>query len=345
MSRSFDAARARAIDRGMGFIEGLSRRRGGLEQFGSALLYCCSFMAATARDPELQSRARAVTVDAFRAWMDQRREGLYDGSAESVTTAVQTFDAVSRIGFHYPEVKKALRKLVLDHEVSEYYNFDPRVEAPPSDVPEACACMTFNVRGTRRCAECKAKLEMVPAMRVWYLSFTSAYCGARYGAPLRMPYEEVMEWLPQMRRYRSPKQGDVAFHDSVYCITHIVYTLNDYGRFLLSPYWLPEEYSFLATHWATPIENNNPDMAGEFIDSLRAFGLSTEEPAIRYAMEYLIESQNEDGSWGVKEGKIDYRRFHATWAAMDGLRDFNWEREGLSFPKMLPKLQRWAEAR
>jgi len=345
MSRSFEAARARAIDRGMSFIEGLSRRRGGLEQFGSGLLYCCSFMAATARDPGLQSRASALTVDAFRAWTEQRSQGLYDGTAASVTTAAQAFDAASRIGFTYPHVRRALRKLALEHEVDEYFSYDPRVEPPPANVPEICECGESNLRGAKKCTQCGARLEMVPAMRVWYLSFTSAYCGSRFGVPLRMRYEDVMEWLPTMRKYRTPKQGDVAFHDSVYCITHIVYTLNDYGRFLLSPAWLPQEYEFLATHWATPIENNDPDMAGEFIDSLRAFGLTENEPAIRYAMEYLIDSQHTDGSWGLKEGKIDYRRFHATWAAMDGLREFNWTRAGLSFPKMKPKLLSWAKGK
>ena len=342
MSRPFHTARAQAIDRGMGFLERLAGRQAGLEMFGSGLLYCCSFMSATARDPVLRRRARALSLESFRVWQGHRREGIYDGSAESLASAVQCYDAASRLGLRFPRIQQQLRAVARQHAPEDFFWFDPRREAPPANVPETCACGAGNQRGARHCAQCEQPLERVPAMRIWYTCFTSAYCGERFGVPLGVRYAEALQWLPQMRRYCGPRHGVVPFHDSVYAITHIVYTLNDYGRLLLSPHWLPQEYNFLAQHWMTPIENNDPDMAGEFIDSLRAFGLTTAEPAIRYAMEYLIESQNPDGSWGAREGHIDYRRFHATWAALDGLRDFNWTQQGLSFPRLLPRLLRWA---
>jgi hypothetical protein len=180
------------------------------------------------------------------------------------------------------------------------------------------------------------------AMRAWFLCFTSAYCAARLGVPLGPHYTDEIALIPTMRRYRSPRSGSTAFYDSVYGITHIVYTLNDYGRFLLSPHWLPVEYNFLAEHINDAVSLGDPDMVGEFLDTLRAFGLPASEPGLRYATDFLLDSQNPDGSWGAREGNIDYRRFHATWAAIDGLRDFRWKREGLAFPQLQKKLVSWA---
>jgi len=340
-SRGFDQARARAVARAMSFLERLAQGRGGLERFGSGLLYCCGFLAATTPDPNLKRRARQVTMIAFASWCEANREALHDGSASSITAAVQTLDAMARAGRRYPRLQRHLRQIAASFDPIAMHGFDARIEPPPADIPESCPCGTENVRKAKRCVACGARLDWTPAIRAWYLCFISAYCGQRYGVKLGVSFPEAVQWLPQMREYRGPARNWNRFHDSVYGITHLVYTLNDYGRFLLKPQWLGVEYEFLRKHWAAPIEANDPDMTGEFLDSLRAFGLTEEDPAIRYAMEFLIESQNEDGSWGARDGMIDYRRFHATWAALDGLREFSWKREGLSFPELMPMVENW----
>jgi hypothetical protein len=43
-------------------------------------------------------------------------------------------------------------------------------------------------------------------------------------------------------------------------------------------------------------------------------------------VEYLLATQNADGSWGDAEAKDIYRRYHPTWTAIDGLRDYKWKR-------------------
>lgn len=339
----FDQARARSVERGVGFLERLAKRRGGLDQFGSGLLYCCGFLSATTPDPTLKMRAQRLTHTAFQSWCLANAEALHDGCAPSITAAVQTMDAVSRAGKHYPRIKRHLAEAARRCDATEFHGFDARHEGPPSDIPDLCDCGVENRRGARKCANCGAKLTRMPAMRAWYMCFIGAYCGERYGVKLGVNFKEAVQWLPAMRNYLGPKRGWGRFHDSVYGITHLVYTLNDYGQYLLKPEWLAYEYAFLQKHWAEPIEADDPDMTGEFLDSLRAFGLTESDPAIRYAMEYLIESQNEDGSWGAKEKEVDYRRFHATWAAIDGLREFRWKRYGLSFPKLLPMVESWAK--
>ncbi len=341
-TRAFAQARTRAVSRAFSFLERLSLRRGGLNAFGSGLLYCCGFLAATTPDPALKLRARQLNLTAFNDWCRTNADALHDSTPVSLCAAVQTLDAMARAGRHYPRLQRHLQQAAAPFTPTDFHGFDPRIEAPPANLPDSCDCGSPNSRGARRCIDCGARLQFMPPLRAWYMCFINAYCGQRYGVPLGLNFADTLHWLPHLRHYTSPKRNWVRFHDSVYAITHLVYTLNDYGRYLLDPAWLSVEYDFLCRHWAAPIEANDPDMTGEFLDSLRAFGLTESDPAIRYAMEYLIESQNSDGSWGARQGSIDYRRFHATWAALDGLREFKWTKIGLSFPELLPVIKAWS---
>lgn len=311
-------------------------------RFGTGLLYCTSFMAATAADLGLRTRARKLAAEAFKHWRSSEEAG--QGDASSLVSRIQSYDAASRIGLRFPAVVNRLRSQARAHAPEEHFWFDPRREAPPKDVPEACACQAQSPRGKRKCLNCGQPLERMSATRVWFMCLTTCYCASKLGVRLGACYADVLEWLPHMRGgYRGSKHGLMPFYDSVYAATHVIYTLNDYGKYFLRPQWLPHEYEFLAKHLEHALQLNDPDMVGEFLDSLRAFGLGPEEPALRYAMQYLLDTQNRDGSWGAREGAIDYRRFHATWAAMDGLRDFTWKRPGLSFPAVLPRLKLWAQ--
>jgi hypothetical protein len=74
------------------------------------------------------------------------------------------------------------------------------------------------------------------------------------------------------------------------------------------------------------------------MDSLRSFGLTSRHPLMREGAEYLLARQNPDGSWGDLETENIYQRYHPTWTAMDGLREYRWRGERLSFPKLMPLL-------
>ena len=84
-------------------------------------------------------------------------------------------------------------------------------------------------------------------------------------------------------------------------------------------------------------------MLGEFMDTLRSFGLTTNDPLIRRGMEYYLAHQNPDGSWGDRHEKDIYLRYHPTWNAIAGLSEYAWAAgEGLSFPEVKPLLEQGA---
>src|SRR5439155_26188633 len=82
----------------------------------------------------------------------------------------------------------------------------------------------------------------------------------------------------------------------------------------------------------------DPETVGEFLDSLRSFGLSENHRLIRIGMDYLLSVQNPDGSWGDTEADDIYLRYHPTWTAIDGLRAYAWSGLRLSFPELAPFL-------
>jgi hypothetical protein len=180
---------------------------------------------------------------------------------------------------------------------------------------------------------------MISRYWVYMDALTRSYTGERYGVMMGAPYASVLKWLPLMRPFQShDDEDDAEFYEKIYAVTHVVYTLNDYSLYKLSPRWLPEEYEYLKTSLAKAIETDDPETLGEVMDSLRSFGMTSKHPLIRDGMEYLMAQQNEDGSWGNLDTEDIYQRYHPTWTAMDGLREYRWRGERLSFPKLRPLL-------
>lgn len=75
-------------------------------------------------------------------------------------------------------------------------------------------------------------------------------------------------------------------------------------------------------------------MLGEFMDSLRALGLTDADPEIRAGTEYLLAHQNADGSWGDAREKDIYLRYHPTWGGVAALCDYAWRATGPSPAKL-----------
>lgn len=132
---------------------------------------------------------------------------------------------------------------------------------------------------------------------------------------------------------------DEVLSDAIYAVTHVVYTLNDYGTYKLSPRWLAQEFAFLKANVEVMCAGEDAEVSGELLDSLRAFGLRVTHPLIARGTDYLLANQNDDGSWGDMDENFRVR-CHTTWTAIDGLRAYAWRGERLSFPCLKPLIKR-----
>ncbi len=341
-----EADRRRAILRGLNFIYRTARQRKNFEDYGQDYLWCFYTLSAAVRDREVRRTARRMGLERARFWRRTHRTVPPDADAGTISTLAYGNDAADSLGVYDHELKKQLKLAAMRFKARDYLLFDPLFEPPPVDVPDECKrCGASNERGNKICFICKTPLVMRTRYDVWYDALITAYVAERSGINLGARYQDVLRWLPTLRPYRaSPEDVGEEFHDTVYAITHIVYTLNNYSQYKLSRQLLPQEFEFLKANLKAAIADNDADMLGEFMDSLRAFGLTTGDPAIRAGMEYYLSHQNRDGSWGDEKEKDIYMRYHPTWNAIAGLSEYAWAGgEGLSFPEVKPLLEEWAQ--
>jgi len=338
-------AREQAIRKGMDFIYGMACDPDQFEQCGQDLLYFLHKIASTSLDNNLRRMARGMIKERFKHW--QRTDGPLpeDADVDTIIAYYHEDWTAELLGIRNAARKRQLREAVKRFTADDFLWFNPLKEAPATDVPNTCYCETWNARGRKKCVnrKCKAELSMMTNYEVWYYSLTRAYCAHSFGLVLGAGYVDVLKWLPALYPYLGREsRADLDFVDSIYAISHLVYTLNDYGVYNLSPRWLPREYEFLKSNLHEAIEMDNPDMMGEMLDSLMSFGLTDKHPLIRKGISFLLERQNSDGSWGDADPDYLYGRYHPTWTAIDGLREFAWRGEGLRFPKVLPWLKELA---
>ena len=285
-----------AVRRGLQFIYENSLEGNNFEDWGGDYLWCFHCIASTSADSALRAMALEMGASLARKWRAEQRAlpPLADG--DEVGYYMTMVDVSSRLGIHNHALREHVRQGSRRFTARDYLGFDPLDEAPPS--------------GDRSRYD------------IWCDALVLTYTGDGCGIPMGASYTDVLRWLPQMRPYPGPQ--DEEFRDSVFAITHLVYTLNDYHRYRLAPQWLPDEFEFLRENLHAPVAAADPELLGEFVDCLRAFGLPDDDPVVRSGVEYLLASQNADGSWGDVHEPDVHTRYHTAWTAIDGLRDYTW---------------------
>ena len=340
-SRYTEADRVRALQRGMRFIYRTALDKRNFAEYGHDYLWCFYTMGSSVKDSSLRRMAHEMGVERARQWRRDHPVLPENADAGLISNYAFGCDAADSLGVRDDEMKEQMRRAAVRFTARDYLRFDPVNEPPPSDVPDECGyCGAFNLRGSQTCRVCQRPLKMRSRYDVWYDALITTYVGEHYGIRLGARYVDVLRWLPTLRPYRGSENGaNKDFYDTVYAITHVVYTLNNYSMYRLSPRWLPQEYVFLKANLKEAIRQRDADMLGEFMDSLKAFGLTRDDPDMRAGMEVLLSHQNRDGSWGYMGEKDIYDRYHPTWNGVAALSEYAWQGERLSFPEVKTMLE------
>jgi hypothetical protein len=333
-----------SIKRGLDFIYRVASTPNGFDSYGSLLICCFALVGATSRDARLRQLARSRAQKLAQRWGRAHPLVPPDASPDLVPNFVLVRYALSRLGLRDVTLNAQIRTAAKQFSAQDLLGFNPVSEPPASDLPYPCDCGLKNQRGRTFCKQCRRRLEIQSRYRVWMGALASTYVSGRSGVLFGARYLDVLKWLPTMRPYPVGADGNVEFlRDAIYAVTHIVYTLNDYGTYRLSPRCLPQEFGFLQANVASACERKDPEVLGELLDSLKAFGLRASHPLIIRGTKYLLEEQNEDGSWGDPDEENIRTRCHTTWTAIDGLRTYAWRGERLSRPEVKSMLKRWAK--
>ncbi|HEY6390535.1 MAG TPA: hypothetical protein VIX89_04615 [Bryobacteraceae bacterium] len=323
-----------AIQRGLAYIYQVASDPKSFAGYGHDLLWCFYTISSTAKDPELRKIARIMGHERALEWRRIHPRVPSDSSADEISNLVFGSDAADRLGVVDPRMKERLRRAAAQYSAVDFLDFDPTREPPPSDLPMRCRkCARENKRGATVCAKCGGPLIPRDRYDVWSDALINTYTGDIYGIKLGAHYPDVLRWISAMRPYPARETLTLwGFYNVAYAVTHVVYTLNGYGHYRLSPKWLPQEYKYLRENMREAVKEEDPETLGEFLDTLRAFGLTESSPLIRQGVAYVLSKQNEDGSWGEIDDADVYNRYHSTWTAIDGLREYAWRGRRLSFP-------------
>jgi hypothetical protein len=345
MTRATDqiAGRERAIKQGLDFIYRIAGTPHGFDSYGPLLICCFALVGATSRDASLRQMARLRAQRLAQRWGRVHPRLPADASPELVLNFIVVRYALSRLGLRDAALTAQIRAATKGFSAQDLLGFNPVSEPPANDLPYPCDCGLKNQRGRTFCRQCRRRLEIQSPYRVWMEALANTYAGGRCGILFGARYLDVLKWLPAMRPYPDSAADNVEFlGDAIYAATHIVYTLNDYSTYRLRPVWLPREFAFLKANVAGACERKDPELLGELLDSLKAFGLRASHPLIIRGTKYLLEEQNEDGSWGDPDEENIRTRCHTTWTAIDGLRTHAWRGLRLSLPEVKSMLKRWA---
>jgi hypothetical protein len=308
--------------RGLRRLHAIAHRPGTFAEYGGHLLLAFSQIATTSRESLIRRTALALGLERARAWQAGWPETRCRLDADTVLNEVIASYAAERMGLNHEAIRDDLHVLVAGFTVPALLYFDPREEPPPRDIPAECKEGHVNRRGATRCASCGDRLARKSRYEIWHYALTNAYFCEHQAMPLNVRYAHVVQHLPALRPYPQPGSDD--YYDSIYAVTHLIYTLNGYGASRLSPAGLVEELQFLESSMPWVLQQGGVDTVAEVVESLVALGLPDEDPRIEYARDLLLQQQNEDGGWGDEADS--YRCFHNVWAALDGLREFAWRK-------------------
>lgn len=336
-------SRETSIQRGLDFIYRVASTPDGFASYGSLSICCFALVGATSRDANLRQVARSRAKKLARRWGRAHPLIPPDPSQELLPKYILVRYALSRLGLRDAVLNAQIRTAAERFSAQDLLGFNPTSEPPPNDLPYPCDCGLKNQRGRTFCKQCRRRLEIQSRYRVWMGALASTYVSGRCGILFGASYPDVLKWLPAMRPYPVVANENVELLcDAIYAVTHVVYTLNDYGTYRLRPSWLPREFAFLKANVKSACERKDPELLGELLDSLKAFGVRAGHPLIRLGTRYMLAEQNEDGSWGDPDEESNRRRCHTTWTAIDGLRTYAWRGERLSLPEVKSMLKEWA---
>lgn len=329
-----------AVERGLEYLYKIASNPENFRLWGSDLLHCFYTISITARNERLRKMARRMGQERAREWRHEHPTPPVENALDLYLFVYGARAADGLLGKSDAAVRQRAQEAARHFPPIDFLGFDPRAEAPPSDIPERCPkCNHQNPRGTTICHRCQTPLTFRSRYDVWLDALIRTHAGNSYGVTLGASYAQVFGWITKMRPYPSPARDEDEFNDVSYAVTHVVYTLNDYHRYRLSPAWLPEEFSYLKQNIRQAESYENGELLGEFVDALRAFGLDESAPEIQMGIDYLLSSQNPDGSWGDVDDNDIYTRYHSTWTAVDGLREYSFHGQRLQFPELLRWLQ------
>ena len=246
------AARRKAVIKGLDAIFAMAGEEQNFEHFGNDMIQCFYDVARATGDP-VRSRALMYVEQLAQRWRHSivtrgwRQVAGVRPSPQNILETVIGIYCMERVGVSSARLKQDVLEAVkhpgkAGEDESEgdkpygpvdYFGWDPR-RSPggvPDDVPEVLSGETASKYRTL----CNSLIHSFYAER----ATVDVGCG----------YADVLAHLDKLRPYKGPNdlQWD-EYIDQCYLVTHVVFTLNNWGELALEPELLPHEHLFIKEH-------------------------------------------------------------------------------------------------
>jgi hypothetical protein len=296
------ADRDRAVERAVRFVYSVAMDPRVFHDSGSDLLFAFANMSTSNGDRRIAELARRMGQERAIEWRRLHQAIPPHASATAISDLLYGSYSANLLGVSEWKFHRALLARAATFAVRDYVGFDPAQEPPPD-----------TVKGFSR-------------RSLFLYALLAAYFGEEAGTEAEGRSRDVLRWLPQMRPYPPHRYNAGEYYEALFAITHVVYTYNHYNLSRVMPECFPDEFAYLKANLPAAIADKDPDTLGEYVDSLRAFGLDYSDAHLREATEYLLSTQNPDGSWGDPSEKDPYVRYHSAWTGQGALQQFPWKR-------------------
>jgi len=263
--------RKRAIIRGLDLIFSMAQRSENFDRFGNDIIQCFYDVATVTGEP-VRSRALMYVEQLAHRWkhsvmLNGWKENSKPKPLEIIETIIGMY-CMERVGIHH-DVKDEVLMFIGNQELTgyraiDYLGWDPENQPPPNEMKDLYSGLTI----TRYRSMSDALIHTFYAHRV--------------GLKLGCSYADVFKWLHIFHPYKSSHELPMqSFIDQCYLVTHVIFTLNNWGELRLIPELLPHEFCFVKQNLMMHIERNDIHLVGEFIEVLRAFGVNDSDTLIQ----------------------------------------------------------------
>ena len=333
--------RRKAVLSGLDAIAALSSDQANFDQFGNDAIQCFYDVARATEDPVRANALMFVEQLAHkwrhrilsRGWRSSGRPtpqqiletivGLYCLERVGVSAPKLKEDVVHAVTLTGPDADDSLKP----YSCKDYFGWDPVHDA---SVPEGVAEVLSG--------------EAVTVYRTLCNSLIHAFYAERASINIGCGYADVLAKVATLRPYKS--HGELpweSYVDQAYLITHVVFTLNNWGELALEPELLPHEHLFIRENLGVAVRERDAHLVGEYVECLRAFGSDDSDPLIQLGMTFLLRAQDPaTHRWDV--GGDAYTSYHATMVACQALLVHTHRGYGPGLPSCVAVLEKWHAA-
>jgi hypothetical protein len=315
-------ARKRAARRALDFLIACSEDECATREIGEEMLFCLYNTAVTSADSKYSADAWAAGASLSWRWyasIRRLKSARISRDPNALLRLIFGLFAASRFGCLDAELVAGTVTRLNALSLRALLGFNPRRSAPLQGA-DVCRCGMLGHRRATVCSSCGRELVINDAYEIWQHALVVTHAGECLYTTLGTPYRLVAAWRDSMIPYISEDtERDGTAFDCFYAVSHLLYTLTDYGVYMLPGDALHAEQVYLREMLARAIRNDDQEMVSEAAECLSLFSTSANEAKLGRSSNYLLDRQLDGGSWG---GDDWYDRFHRAWVGFDALRDW-----------------------